>query len=235
MCARYTLTAEEKEILKTHPHEIQGEWSPNYNLAITQTGLIITADEPEIIQQMRFGIVPHTAEGLKLSFDSWNIKSETALETKTWRPLLKNHKTCLVLADSFYEWKETGKGDKQPYRFTLKNRKLFCFAGLWSQWVDPETGEKFRTYGILTTVANPLVAEIHTKQRMPVILSREEEGIWLSKTIAIESKMKVLDTYPAEMMNRIMVSKQVNAVSTLKKPNNNPDLLSPLNSDDDIN
>ena len=72
---------------------------------------------------------------------------------------LVNHKTCLVMTDSFYEWKEMERGDKQPYRFTVKDRKLFCFAGLWSQWVDPETKEKFRTYGILTTEANPLVAD----------------------------------------------------------------------------
>ena len=234
MCARYTLTAEEKEILKTHPHQIQGEWTPNYNLAITQKGLVITADEPDIIQQMAFGIVPHFADSLKLTRDTWNIKSETALESKLWRPLLVNHKTCLVIADSFYEWKELGQGDKQPYRFTVRNRKLFCFAGLWSQWVDPETKEKFRTYGILTTQANQLVGEIHSKQRMPVILTKAEEEIWLSKALSLESKMTVLDPFPADLMKREKVSKRVNAVSTLKKPNNDPGLLLPLNTDEDL-
>jgi len=234
MCARYTLTAEEKEILKTHPHQIQGEWTPNYNLAITQKGLVITADEPELIQQMSFGIVPYFAEDLKLTRDTWNIKSETAMASNLWRPLLIHHKTCLVMADSFYEWKELGKGDKQPYRFTVKDRKLFCFAGLWSQWVDPETKEKFRTYGILTTEANPLVAEIHSRKRMPVILTKPEEEIWLSKTLPLDTKMTVLDTFPQELMNRVKVSKRVNAVSTLKKPNNDSDLLLPLNTDDDV-
>ncbi|MFC3562901.1 SOS response-associated peptidase [Pedobacter jamesrossensis] len=234
MCARYTLTAEEKEILKAYPHQIQGEWNPNYNLAITQKGLVITADEPDIIQQMAFGIVPHFALSLKLTRDTWNIKSETAMESGLWRPLLKFHKTCLVMADGFYEWKELAKGEKQPYRFTLKNRKLFCFAGLWSQWMDAETGEKFRTYGILTTEANPLVAQIHSKKRMPVILTKPEEEIWLSKSLPLETKMLVLDTFPEEEMKRTQVGKRVNAVSTLKKPNNDPDLLSPLNTDEDL-
>jgi len=234
MCARYTLTAEEKEILKSHPHQIQGEWNPNYNLAITQKGLVITADEPDLIQQMGFGIVPHFADSLKLTRDTWNIKSETAMESALWRPLLKFHKTCLVIADGFYEWKELGKGDKQPYRFTVKDRKLFCFAGLWSQWEDTETHEKFRTYGILTTEANLPVGEIHSKKRMPVILSKEEEEIWLSKSLPLDTKMSVLDTFPAELMKRTKVGKGVNAVSTLKKPNNDPDLLLPLNSDEDI-
>lgn len=232
MCARYTLTAEEKEILKAHPYEIQGEWIPNYNLAITQKGLIITADEPEIIQQMSFGIVPYFADSLKLTRDTWNIKSETALESKLWGPLLRKQKTCLVIADSFYEWKEIGKGDKQPYRFTMKDRKLFCFAGLWSQWIDPETNEKFRTYGILTTEANTLVGEIHAKKRMPVILTSDEESIWLDKLQSLEMRMSLLDAYPDQSMNRVQVSKRVNSVSTLKKPNNDADLLIPLNTDD---
>jgi putative SOS response-associated peptidase YedK len=116
----------------------------------------------------------------------------------------------------------------------VKDRKLFCFAGLWSQWVDPETNEKFRTYGILTTEANPLVAEIHTKKRMPVILTKAEEEIWLSKTLAIETKMTLLDAFPQELMSRVKVSKRVNAVSTLKKPNNDPGLLLPLNTDEDV-
>ena len=234
MCARYTLTAEEKEILKTHPHQIQGEWTPNYNLAITQKGLVITADEPNIIQQMAFGIVPYFADNLKLTRDTWNIKSETAMESKLWRPLLVNHKTCIVIADSFYEWKKLDNGDREPYRFTVNDRKLFCFAGLWSQWVDPETNEKFRTYGILTTEANTLVAEIHDKKRMPVILSKAEADIWLSKTRPLASKLAVLNTFPAELMKRVQVSKRVNAVSTLKKPNNDADLLSPLNTDEDV-
>jgi len=87
---------------------------------------------------------------------------------------------------------------------------------LWSQWVDPETKEKFRTYGILITEANELVSEIHAKKSMPVILSKAEEEIWLSKTLPIDTKMKVLDTFPSGFMNRVKVSKRVNAVLTLK-------------------
>lgn len=46
--------------------------------------------------------------------------------------------------------------------------------------------------------------------------------------------MTVLDTFPQGLMKRVMVSKRVNAVSTLKKLNNDSDLLLPLNTDDDV-
>ncbi len=156
------------------------------------------------------------------------------MESKLWRPLLIHHKTCLVMADGFYEWKKDSKSEQQPYRFTVKDRKLFCFAGLWSQWVDPEQEEKFRTYGILTTEANPLVAEIHDKKRMPVILTKAEEEIWLSKTLPLDTKMTVLNTFLQELMNRVKVGKRVNTVSTLKKAEQRSDLLLPLNTDDDV-
>jgi putative SOS response-associated peptidase YedK len=51
---------------------------------------------------------------------------------------------------------------------------------LYSQWVDKTTGEIKNTYTILTTEANPLMAEIHNiKKRMPIVLKREDETKWL--------------------------------------------------------
>ena len=61
----------------------------------------------------------------------------------------------------------------------LPNEDLFAFAGLYSQWVDKNTGEIKNTYTILTTEANSLLSEIHNhKKRMPVVLKREDETKW---------------------------------------------------------
>jgi putative SOS response-associated peptidase YedK len=73
---------------------------------------------------------------------------------------------------------------KEPYRFVVKNRPVFSYAGLWSQWVNPTTKEKYRSFSIITTDSNELVGEIHDKKRMPVILSKENEAAWLSKDTA---------------------------------------------------
>jgi putative SOS response-associated peptidase YedK len=51
---------------------------------------------------------------------------------------------------------------------------------LWSKWIDPLSGILRGTYTILTTEANPLMAEIHnSKKRMPVILDVSAEEEWL--------------------------------------------------------
>ena len=41
------------------------------------------------------------------------------------------------------------------------------FAGLWDAWKDP-TGQWLQSFSIITTEANELMSEVHT--RMPVIL-----------------------------------------------------------------
>lgn len=57
--------------------------------------------------------------------------------------------------------------------------ELFSFAGIYNEWTDV-TNEKINTYSIITTQANILMSKIHnTKQRMPIILKKEDEQHWL--------------------------------------------------------
>jgi len=230
MCSRYTLTKKEKEILKAYQVKLPPGYQPNYNLAPTQEGLVITADEPEIAQKMHFGLVPHWAAGIKLDFSTLNARTEDAAGKKTYGPLLTHHKTCLVLADGFYEWdKKSGK--PLPYRFVLKDRELFSFAGLWSQWKNQFSGEVYRSFTIMTTQANKTVGKVHDpKFRMPVILDQQEEGLWLSKDLSVTERISLCDPYPDEQMESFRVSTEVNGTVFNKLPNNKPELMLPLNS-----
>jgi putative SOS response-associated peptidase YedK len=54
----------------------------------------------------------------------------------------------------------------------------FGIAGLWENWKEPATGEWIRTFAVVTTEANEMVAEIH--DRMPVILAPGDYARWLS-------------------------------------------------------
>jgi putative SOS response-associated peptidase YedK len=119
MCARYTITKTEKQLLDAYNVKLEMPFEPNYNLAPTQNGLVITSDEPEIAQQMHFGLVPHWAKDIKLNFSTLNARSEEAATNRTWAPLLQHHKTCLVLADSFYEW---DKKSASQYHIALSSR-----------------------------------------------------------------------------------------------------------------
>jgi len=63
--------------------------------------------------------------------------------------------------DGFFEWKTIkGAEGKQPYAIAMKDGNPFGIGGLWENWKDPATGEWVRTFTIITTDANEMVAEI---------------------------------------------------------------------------
>lgn len=58
-------------------------------------------------------------------------------------------------------------------------------AGIYDRWLDKETGEEYDTFSIITTDANPLTDYIHnSKHRMPAILSKEDEEMWLNPSLS---------------------------------------------------
>jgi putative SOS response-associated peptidase YedK len=141
---------------------------------------VIIDEKPQIITQYYWGLIPAWAKDEEIQKYTLNAKIETITE----KPSFKNsvNKRCLVIADGYFEWQwldPKGK-NKQKYEIGLPHHELFAFAGLYSQWKDKTTGEIKNTYTILTTEANPLMAEIHnTKKRMPIVLKREDESKWL--------------------------------------------------------
>ena len=141
---------------------------------------VIIDESPQIITHYTWGLIPAWAKDSAIQKYTLNAKIETLHE----KPSFKNsvNKRCLVIADGYFEWQwldAKGK-NKQKYEIGLPNEELFAFAGLYSHWVDKNTGELKKTYTILTTEANPLLAAIHnSKKRMPVVLQREDESKWL--------------------------------------------------------
>ena len=64
MCSRYVLSSAEKVILQAYAAEDKTGtlYKPNNNIAVTDPSLVITADEPDLIQYMDFGIIPQDVE-----------------------------------------------------------------------------------------------------------------------------------------------------------------------------
>ena len=78
-------------------------------------------------------------------------------------------------------------------------------GGLWENWKDPTSGEWMRTFAIITTDANELVAEIH--DRMPLILAPTDYARWLSEEPDPGDLMRL---FPAEPMRMWPISIRVN-------------------------
>lgn len=96
---------------------------------------------------------------------------------------------------------------------------MMAFAGLW----QPETAfGNEDCFTILTTAANDYLAPLH--ERMPVILPREQFGLWLDPATPRPILQRLMQTYPAEAMARYRVTPVVNGVKT-----DGPECFAPLN------
>lgn len=152
-----------------------------------------------------WGLVPFWAKDPKIGTRLINARAETIAEKPAFRTPFKKHR-CLVLADGFYEWDRKG-ARRVPYRVVLKDEMPFALAGICDYWKD-ESGKELRSFSIITTDANQLIATIH--DRMPVILLPQDEKVWLDPGLDLIKALKMLRPYPADDMKMYPVSTLVN-------------------------
>lgn len=213
MCGRFTVSVSKEELKDYLKEEYQIEEFvgdielPRYNVAPGQKVISVINDGTQHrAGLLQWGFVPFFAKDESIGSKMINAKAETLNEKPSFKPSL-THKRCVVLADSFYEWKEEDSR-KQPMRILLKDQKLFPMAGLWSTYTR-EDGTKLYTCSIITTSANSFMTPIHN--RMPVILNHETRAIWLdTNNKNINHLMSILTPYDANQMFAYPVSNMVN-------------------------
>ena len=198
-----------------------GDASPlRYNIAPTQDVLAIRNDgSGNCPEMMRWGLVPSWAKDPKIGNRMINARAETLAEKPSFRRAYRQRR-CLIVADSFYEWKREGR-QRTPMRIMLDSGELFAFAGLWEAWRRPDDSWMV-SCAIVTTSANELVSEIH--DRMPVILDPDVESVWLDPDIDDTSALsELLVPYPSDLMTAYEVSRIVNSAA-----NDVPECIAPV-------
>jgi putative SOS response-associated peptidase YedK len=180
MCGRFTLTASIDEILDRFDIQAfldEENYAPSYNIAPSQSVLAIINDgKANRMGFLKWGLIPPWAKDMSIGYKMINARAETIAEKPSFRHAFQK-KRCLIIADSFYEWKRHKDKTKTPMRIKLKGEDLFAMAGLWEQWKSPE-GKSVFSCSVITTTPNELMTEIH--DRMPVILRPEDEPTWLN-------------------------------------------------------
>ena len=207
MCGRYTLIADLGDLAQRF--EFDGSdfsYEPGYNIAPTESVLTVRNVEGREAAFMRWGLVPFWAKDPKIGSRMINARAETVAEKPAFRNALKKRR-CLVLADGYYEWQKTPVG-KRPYRIIMKSGEPFAMAGLWETWKDHQ-GKVLPSCTIITTAANDFLAPIH--DRMPVILPREMEELWLDPVTDDAAVLTgILTPYSDDGMDAYEVSTLVN-------------------------
>lgn len=219
MCGRFSIFADPERLAERFDATLPPQGlAPRYNAAPTQDLPVILNQEADAIQLLRWGLVPFWAKDPSIGNRMINARAETLAEKPSFRNALQKRR-CLVLADGFYEWQQTDDG-KIPLRITLASGEPFAFAGLWETWRSPD-GESLRTFTIITTEPNELLATIHN--RMPALLLPEHEQLWLDDHAHQEAWLAALRPYPAERMAAYPVSRRVNSPA-----NDDPTVVAPV-------
>jgi putative SOS response-associated peptidase YedK len=194
---------------------------PRWNGAAGQALLVIRRNHKtgEVsLDPLRWGLIPNRCRDPYGGRRPINAKCETVRDLPTFRDAYRARR-CLVPVDGFFEWKAIkGQRGKQPYAIAMKGGAPFALAGIWENWRQPASGKWIRTFAIITTDANELVAEVH--DRMPVILAPGDYARWLGEEPDPRDLMR---PYPAEPMRMWPISTRVN-----KPENDDPSILEPV-------
>ncbi|MBM4762014.1 SOS response-associated peptidase [Bacillus sp. B15-48] len=212
MCGRFTLTATTEQLMGRFEIEsflLEADYAPNYNVAPSQSvPAVINNGNINKMGFLKWGLIPPWAKETKIGYKMINARAETLIEKPSFRHAYRK-KRCLIPADSFYEWKRNENQTKTPMRIKLKSDELFAMAGLWEQWQSPD-GESIFSCTVITTTANELIKDVH--HRMPVILNREDEKVWLNPSITEPNRLQsLLKPFNSALMEIYEVSSLINS------------------------
>ena len=202
MCGRFSFVASKEKIEKQLGGiEVENNLRTNFNIAPTQHAYVVTDDSPKRLQYLVWGLIPHWSRDGSNSGKLINARKEGILTKPSFRLPIRNRR-CLVLADSFYEWRKVSD-------------EIILMAGIWDVWYKGDYAIK--SFSIITTPPNLEVSGVHN--RMPVIFTdRARQKQWLEE----EDMSQVVDLLqtPDDGLFKIgRVSDKVNSIA-----NNSPEL-----------
>lgn len=220
--------------------EIEEKLIPYTNLPIHHASgfshpelLIYTDRSPEFPEVATWGLVPHWVRDQeqlkKLWNNTLNARGETIFEKPAFRDAAK-HNRCIIYIDGFYEHHHFN-GNAYPFLIQKNDHTPIALGGLWSEWTNPVTGGQVKTFSIVTTKGNPMMAKIHNNPklrgpRMPLILPEELEDRWLdpiNDELDIQQIQELVQSFPeselqAHTVRKLRGKSYIGNVEEISKP-----------------
>lgn len=164
MCGRFLLESEVEDLVARYNAEYSmenfksGEIFPSEN-ALT----VVNAGDKIKLLPMKWGFPISNSKKLII-----NARTETLDKKPMFKSSLLKRR-CIIPANAFFEWKtEQGKKIKQHIKKSTEN--IFSMGAIYDD----------NAFVILTMTSTEKIKSIH--DRMPLILTREEENIWLDSS-----------------------------------------------------
>jgi putative SOS response-associated peptidase YedK len=228
MCGRYARKSAQELLAEWFDLDlsIMPWFAPSYNAAPQSFQPVVRLNPQTGAREaalLRWGLVPSWAKDARIGLNTINARAEEAASKPTFRAALKKRR-CLVPADAYFEWQQTGPKTKQPYAIALTSGEPIAFAGLWESWCNAG-GNALVTFTILTTAANEQLAAIH--DRMPVVVGRNDYSRWLNDDEKAAPPVDLLHSYASSQVHAWPVSDRVGNIR-----NNDSSLLDPVDKRD---
>ena len=178
MCGRYlVMTDDDYEEIKNVISEVSGKLKDT-NLV---NGEVFPTNNIPVVYSHKGKNILSAAKWGFPSFQKQGVIINARAESLAAKPMFKDSfisKRCIVPANGYYEWLTHTDKKKTKYLISVKEKRLFYMAGLYSMFTD-KSGIAYAATTIITTEANADIAFIH--DRMPAILRAESINEWLDK------------------------------------------------------
>lgn len=205
MCKRYSFTVPKEIVENQLGFEIAGNLRTSFNIAPMQYSYVITNTEKGRLQYMTWGLIPHWSRDGINNGKLINARKEGISASTSFRIPIRRRR-CLVLADSYYQWKKDGLNES-PHRIVQDGASIMMMAGIWDIW--EEGSKQIKSFSIITIPSPPKLNEIG--DRCPLVLETPElQEQWLND-INLDAILKVMSTRPIKL-NHYPISKKVNSV-----------------------
>jgi putative SOS response-associated peptidase YedK len=190
---------------------------------------VICSGYPGKIKLLKWGLIPSWTRSIddanEIRIKTFNARSES-IDTKPSFSSCFKSKRCIIPVSGFFEWHHAGK-EKLPWYIFRADSDIMSLAGLYDEWIESNTGEQYSTFTIITTDANILMSEIHnSKRRMPALLDKVTESLWLDVSLETEDVKKLLKPASEDILKAHTISPLVNSRTANR---NTPEIIKPYN------
>lgn len=201
MCGRFFLDVDFENVLEHYFGGMAGypaieyeprEIFPSNVIPVVHRG----KTEERTMHLMKWGFAPVFMKRLLI-----NARAETVAQKNLFREAFVRRR-CLIPASGYYEWEVAGqagtKQDKVKKKITVEGQPVISFAGIYDRFQDKE-GKSFWAAAILTKASDGAVRDVH--DRMPLILTREQESVWIAQHANAEMELhEILNSQIANLL-----------------------------------
>lgn len=171
MCAQIFIKVKARQIFNqfgikiSEKLELEGFEKFVHGYLKTETSPVIVFSQGKFqVKEMYFSLCPPWSKEFPCAWSTYNARmqrdrvdaqskkmtSEYIYTVPTWRTPFTKGQTCLVPISGAIESSYFGTHAGNIVRFSDKNEDVFYALGIWSEWVDPKSGEVKESYALLT-------------------------------------------------------------------------------------